>query len=271
MSIEPVIAGSDPSSADASSGSGDRKRSKIIIVLPAYNEAAGIGTLLEKVDQTAKEASLSYQVLVVDDGSSDETGEVVQRCASRLPVSISRHERNLGLGCTIRDGLLLAAEISSGDDIIITMDADATHTPGLMLRMVGMIREGHDVVIASRYRPGSRVFGVPVGRRILSSGASWLFRIVFPTPGVRDFTCGYRAYRAAMLKNALARYGSRLVDADGFQCMIDILLKFRAMNAIFGEAPLILRYDLKQGRSKMNVGRTIRQTLWLMVRRRLGR
>ena len=147
------------------------------------------------------------------------------------------------------------------------MDADDTHTPGLILRMVRMIREGHDVVIASRYRPGSRVVGLTWFRKVMSYGASWLFRFLMPIHGVRDFTCGFRAYRADVIQNAIKHYGDKFVDQDGFQCMVDILLKLRRMNLIFGEVPFILRYDYKEGASKMNVGRTVRKTLQLIVKR----
>jgi len=125
------------------------------------------------------------------------------------------------------------------------------------------------VVIASRYRAGSRTVGVPLYRKGLSYGASWIFRIAFPIRGVRDFTCGYRAYRAGVVRDALARYGGTFLNQDGFQCMVDILLKLRKMNLIFGEVPFILRYDYKEGSSKMNVARTVRDTLALVWRRRL--
>jgi dolichol-phosphate mannosyltransferase len=154
--------------------------------------------------------------------------------------------------------------------VVITMDADATHMPGLIVQMVRMIGEGYDVVIASRYRAESRVYGVPVLRRIMSRGASLLMRVVFPIRGVRDFTCGYRAYRADVLRRAVDRYQGQFVNQDGFQCMVDILLKLRPMRLIFGEVPLLLRYDRKGGESKMNIGRTARNTLMLLLRRRLG-
>src|SRR5258705_8936510 len=113
-----------------------------------------------------------------------------------MPIHVMTHEVNRGLGATIRDGLVRAVELAGPRDIIVTMDADDTHAPGLILRMVRMISEGHDVVIASRYRNGSRCVGVPLHRRALSLVASWLFRAVFPIRGVKDYTCGYRAYHA---------------------------------------------------------------------------
>jgi dolichol-phosphate mannosyltransferase len=149
------------------------------------------------------------------------------------------------------------------------MDADDTHTPLAIAQMVTRINEGFDVLIASRYRPGSSVIGVPVHRRFLSYAASLLFQSIFPIPGVRDFTCGYRAYRASVLRQAFTRYREEFINEEGFQCMVDILLKLRRMNLRFSEVPLVLRYDRKGGKSKMKVLRTSLRTLRLMVRRRL--
>ncbi len=243
--------------------------SKTIIVLPVYNEEANIGGLLDRIEEAMSDALLPFELVVIDDGSRDRTPQILRSYGERLPLHVATHGINQGLGAAIRDGLLTAANRAADRDVIITMDADETHTPGLVLRMVRMIREGHDVVIASRYRPGSRVFGVPIHRRVLSFAGSCLFRVLFPTRGIRDFTCGYRAYRAGVLKKAIAAYGSHFVEEDGFQCMVDIVLKIRRMNVVFGEAPLILRYDLKQSMSKMDVTATVRRTLGLALRRRL--
>jgi dolichol-phosphate mannosyltransferase len=151
------------------------------------------------------------------------------------------------------------------------MDADDSHHPDQVPEMVRLLEQGHDVVIASRYRRGSRTLGVPWSRRLMSDAGSWLFRLVLPMRGVRDYTCGFRAYRVEVLRRAVAHWGDRLFDQDGFQCMVDILLKLRRRPLIFGEVPLILRYDLKEGASKMDVSRTIFSTLALLVRARLGR
>lgn len=126
------------------------------------------------------------------------------------------------------------------------------------------------MVVASRYHPESRVRGVPLLRRTLSRSASLLMQALFPTPGLRDFTCGYRAYKASVLRAAVGRYRDAFMTQEGFQCMVDILLKLRSMHLVFGEAPLILRYDRKSGKSKMRVWRTMRHTLFLVLRRRCG-
>lgn len=242
----------------------------IFVVLPAYNEAANVGAVLQALSRAGIKAGSAYHAVVVDDGSRDSTADVVRAQRDRLPLTLLEHPSNLGLGATIRDGLLQAVDMAADGDVIVTMDADDTHAPAAIETMIAKIDQGYDVLIASRYEQNSQTIGVPLVRRILSWGASWLFRIVHPIPGVKDFTCGYRAYRASVLRAAVARYRQEFINQDGFQCMVDILLKLSRMNLRFGEIPLVLRYDRKGGKSKMKILPTIYRTLALLVTRRLG-
>jgi dolichol-phosphate mannosyltransferase len=243
----------------------------ILIVLPAYNEAEGLPALLGAIRQSMEENRLDYKVVVVDDGSSDGTWDAIARHAADLPLLPIRHDVNRGLAEALRSGLQVAVGQAAPSDVIVTMDADNTHAPGLVMRMLGLIREGYDVVIASRYVPGARIVGVPFHRRVLSGGASLLMRVVFPIKGVRDYTCGFRAYRVSVLQDAFARYSERLISQKGFSCMVDILLKLRTLNPIMTEVPMVLRYDLKHGMSKMRAARTTVDTLVLMLRNLRGR
>jgi len=248
-----------------------RPAGKVLVVLPAFNEERDLGELLERIDQAMADDAQPYEVIVVDDGSQDHTSTIAERHAAFMPILLHRHPANQGLGGTIRDGLRIAAERAGERDIIVAMDADNTHTPTLIRSMIRLVHEGNDVVIASRYQRGAYVRGVPTHRRLLSYGASLLFQLAFPIHGVRDYTSGYRAYRAPLLKEAFGTYGDQFVSEDGFACMVDILLKLRSMDAICRECPIILRYDFKSGASKLNVPRTIWRTLRLLARRRLGR
>ena len=244
----------------------------IYLVLPAWNEPANLPSLLRSMKRNLEEAGLSeYHVVVIDDGSTDGTADVVSSLKADVPLTLRQNERNLGLAESLKRGLMCALGLSrDDDDIIVTMDADNTHTPGLIFRMAQAIAEGNDVVIASRYRYGARVRGLTASRRLLSQGASWLFRVVFPMRGVRDYTSGFRGYRAGLLRRAFDELGpDGIISERGFACMVDILLKIREFDPIVAEVALILRYDQKEGASKMNVGRTVRETLHLMVRRRL--
>ena len=248
----------------------DTAQSVLTIVLPIYNEESNLGPLFERIDESLRKESIPYRIVAVDDGSTDGTPRVIEAFRARASLEVVRHRVNQGLGAAIRSGLMEAVRLTSADDVIVTMDADESHTPASIAKMLEAIGRGFDVVIASRFQEGSECLGVPLHRRFLSVAASVLFRVLFPTPGVRDFTCGYRAYRVAALRRAVDRYGDSLFEFDGFQCMVDLLLKLRGAGARFAEVPVVLRYDLKQGQSKMRVARTAARTLQLAARRRLG-
>jgi len=246
------------------------RASKVFMALPAYNEQAALPELLERIGEAFADSGIPYEVVIVDDGSSDDTAKIAAQMSFQMPIHLVQHEQNQGLGTTLRDGLREAVDRAGERDIIVTMDADNTHPPGLILRMVQMIHEGCDVVIASRFQPGARVMGVPFDRQLLSIAARGLFTVLFPTRGVRDYTSGYRAYRASVIRAAFAEYGDQFVGETGFSCMADVLLKLRNQGVVFGEAPLRLRYDQKGGASKMQVVRTIWLTLKLLGRHRVG-
>jgi dolichol-phosphate mannosyltransferase len=248
-------------------------RPRIIIALPAYNEALNIGALIDNFEIMFC-LNLGYGFdrlyVIVDDGSADHTLKVLREYAVKIPLVILEHEQNQGLGPTIRDALGRASEEANQGDIIITMDADNTHSPGLIPGMVQKILEGHDLVIASRFREGARVIGLDFFRKCMSIGASLLMRTIFPIKGVRDYTCGFRAYRSELIRKGFGEYGEAFIDQKGFQCMSDILLKLRRFNPIASEIPMILRYDFKKGCSSMKVGQTVIRTLRLILIRRIG-
>lgn len=243
---------------------------QVFLALPAYNEEEALPELLERVGEAFANTRLPYEVVIVDDGSTDNTAQIVSQMSFQMPIHLVQHAANQGLGPTIRDALREAVDRAGESDIIVTMDADNTHPPGLIERMVQMVHEGCDVVIASRFESGGCAVGVPVERHFLSLAARFLFTILFPTRGVRDYTSGFRAYRASVIRQGFADYGDKFVEETGFSCMADILLKLRKQGALFGEAPLRLRYDRKGGASKMQVVRTVWLTLKLLARHRLG-
>ncbi len=243
----------------------------ILVVLPAYNEQEVIAPLIEQIRAVARKRFLEpVKVIVVDDGSADETAARVRALEDDNTLLV-QHPQNRGLGEAIKTGLLRALDLAEADDVIITMDADNTHTPGLLPRMIATLEGGNDVVIASRYQPGARVVGLSRFREFLSTGMRWLFQILLPIRGVRDYSCGYRAYRVEILRRAFERWGEDFISQSGFSCMVDILLKLNRLGAVMTEVPLVLHYENKIGKSKMNVSKTIRETLRLAWRERLHR
>ena len=247
---------------------GQDEKNMIHIVLPAFNEAESLKVLLPDLIKTLKTERLQHKIYVVDDGSIDGTSKIVKNFSRRFPqVKLIVHKTNEGLAEAVNTGFKSALAGSKSGDILITMDADNTHLPGLIVRMARLINEGNDIVISSRFVSGSRVRGVPLTRRLLSLSAGMIFKVLFPIPGVKDYTCGFRAYRVDLIKKGMAIHKNKFISEKGFSCMVDILLKLKRFDPICTEVPMILRYDLKKGKSKMNVGRTIIETLKLILKR----
>ncbi|MDR5684492.1 MAG: glycosyltransferase [Armatimonadota bacterium] len=239
------------------------------VILPAFNEAENLPGLLSELDALATDTLPGVRVVLVDDGSTDATGEIARSWAGPCRPEVIAHGANRGLAAAVLTGLRAAVNRCGTDDVIVTMDADGSHRPAQIPAMVREIADGADVIIASRYRPGARTAGVSAIRSLYSLGARALLSVLFPIPGVRDYTCGFRAYRAALLGRARQRYGDRWIESQGFSVMTEILLKLRPLRPVVREVPIDLRYDLKRGRSKLVAGRTIRQYLGMIVRLRL--
>lgn len=244
---------------------------KVTIVLPAYNEEESLPPLLGRINKACKLYNWNAEVVVVNDGSKDNTLHVARNYKADVPITVLDLQPNRGLAGALREGLQYAASVSEDDDVIVTLDADDSQNPYLINRMLHEIAIGADLIIASRYQPGARIRGLKSSRKLMSWAAGFLFRIFVGFDGVKDYTCGFRAYRASFLKNVMNLYKERFITQKGFGCMVEVLLKFGTQNAIINEVPMILRYDLKQGDSKMQVNRTIQQTLKLLYSYKMGK
>lgn len=233
--------------------------------MPAYNEAVSLPSLLRKIEGL-KQKDSDLQVVVVDDGSEDDTARICEEYQGIAGLTLLRHPENRGLGRAINTGLRWAVTRAHADTVIVTMDADDTHDPALVPQMAAKIRQGYDVVIASRYQAGGEQVGLSRVRKILSWGASALLGRLFRLEGVKDYSSGFRAYRAGILQKAFDHYEENFIEARGFDCMAEILLKLRSFNVRFAEVALVLRYDRKTGASKMPVFETVCNYLFLARR-----
>lgn len=233
--------------------------STVWLVLPAFNEEKSLPALLERVVPVARDLAARgapMKVVVVDDGSTDGTIMAAEGFRDRLDLTVVPHGTNQNLGAAMRTGFGFVLERGGADDLIATMDADNTHDPALIPAMLDAVAEA-DVVIASRYVKGGEEVGLSAVRKVLSRGASTLLKVVTPVRGARDYTCGYRLYRASALRSVRDAWDGKLVEEAGFTCMAEVLLKLGRNGARVTEVPLVLRYDLKEGASKMKVVRTI--------------
>ena len=225
----------------------------IIVLLPAYNEEESLPRLMPKIKDTLGDLEEGYKVIVCNDGSRDRTREMLEEYAKAMPVEVIDHKINRGLGETSRDLFERAAEIAGNDDVIVRLDCDDTHEPEFIPNLVAKVRDGYDVVIASRFEPGGGQMGVSGYRALISRAANLFMKIFFPIKGLREYSCGFRAYNADKLCEAIGFYGNNFIQLKGlgFTCTLEKLVKLKIIGASFGEIPFMLRYDQKQSDSKM--------------------
>lgn len=233
------------------------------IVVPMRNERQCVDSFFGKFESALAPMDSSWRVVVVDGDSTDGTPDAVRAFADRVPVEVIELGENRGLGGALEAGLLHVLE-DPEVEAVVTMDGDDSHDPATIPTLVEALVAGNDVVVASRFEEGGREIGVARHRKLLSHAASRLLRTLFPVGDVKDYSSGFRAYRPEALRRVETRFG-RLVAEDGFSCMMELLLKLRAVGVQASEVPLVLRYDLKRSDSKMDVGHTVRRYLAVMA------
>lgn len=221
------------------------------IMLPAFNEQTDLPKLLAKLEIALD--GIEYRLLVVNDGSTDETGEILKKYENKLNLDVIKHPINRGLGETERDGFEYIAWKADREDLVVRIEGDDTHEPKYMFDLLDKLKEGYDVVNTSRFQPGGGQLGVSPYHAFISKSANIFMSVILGIRGVSDYSCGYRAYRASVLKDALAIFGNQLIQLRGlgFTSTLEIIVKLNVLGCKFAEVPFVLRYDQKKGGSKM--------------------
>jgi dolichol-phosphate mannosyltransferase len=212
-----------------------------LVVVPTYNEAANIVPLIEQILAQGPQ----FDVLVVDDGSPDGTGDLVAAIAAATPrVQLHRRAGKLGLGTAYLAGFRQG--LRQGYAYICEMDADFSHQPRYLPMLLGRAEREAEVAIGSRNVPGGRVENWPLLRRLISRGGSLYARLLLGLP-VRDATGGFKCFRAEVL---------RQIDLDSIRSngyAFQVEMNYRAHQAGFriSELPIVFP-DRVAGDSKMS-------------------
>jgi len=238
---------------------------KCFVVLPCFNEEKNLKPLIHSINEVLS-PHLPYQIIAVNDGSYDRTGEILKNLSVDFPVRVLKHPVNLGLAAALRTGLLAAVEEAFDDDFVVTMDSDNTHSPKHVLDMVAAARNG-DVVVGSRYVDGGTQLNVPLHRVILSRMINLLARKLFQLP-LQDATSGFRCFRAGLLRRLCDAFRNSVIESDGFTASLELLLKVVYFGGVVIEVPIHLDYGRKGGGSKIRLFSTIISYLVLLLRYR---
>ncbi|MDE2483407.1 MAG: glycosyltransferase family 2 protein [bacterium] len=202
------------------------------LIVPAFNEADHLEADLNRLDASLSERfGSAYEVIVVNDGSSDATGNVLAACARKLSrVRIEEHERNLGLDAAVRTGIAAA----SGDRIAV-LDADLTYDPHTVGTLVDAVDRGADIAVASAYMRGGSCRRVPFVRLQLSRWANRYLSLAV-NGRIRTLTCLVRAYDGA--------WARRLLASGAFtECTFGVLLAAYRDGARIVEVPACLDWS----------------------------
>lgn len=218
---------------------------RVAVVLPMYNEAGNVAALLERLNGVRERANVDLTALAVDDGSSDATALRLGELAPTYPfLRILRHGRNQGMAAALRTGIAYAlAQRGPKCDVLAFMDADLTHAPEDLPRLIGPILvDRADFVLGSRYVPGGAMRGVPWPRRVISIIGNTLVRQVLGV-SARDLTSGFRAARADVFRAVS-------LEEQGFGIQLEGTVKAYRAGFRVAEVPITLGVR-KNGYSKM--------------------
>ncbi len=237
---------------------------RVVIVIPTYNERDNLGWVVARLRAAVPDAD----VLVVDDGSPDGTGELADELAAADPqVAVVHRTRKAGLGAAYLHGFAVALE--RGYDVIGEMDADGSHQPEQLPLLLAALRDA-DLVIGSRWVRGGSVVNWPLSRKALSVGGNLYVRMLLGIP-VRDVTAGYRLFR----RTTLERIDLGSVESAGYIFQTDLAWRTHRAGLRIAEVPIEF-VERVRGESKMTAdvaGESLRRvTGWgLRERRRQAR
>ncbi len=245
----------------------------IHVVLPAFNEEANIEATLEQLWRRLEPLALRCRVVLVDDGSSDGTASLARAGSSREhPVEVVSHESNRGPGAAFRTGFLHVLADAAASDVLVTLEADRTSDPRILMRLLHRIwEEGDDIALASCYLYGGGIVGTQMHRVLLSHLANGLMKKSLGLTGLQTLSSFYRAYSVAGLRRIHERFGDRFITSDGFECMVEILYRAAQLELRISEVPMRLDGGRRVGASSMRVTRTSIAYLRLAARALLGR
>jgi dolichol-phosphate mannosyltransferase len=229
---------------------GDRPSQRTLVIIPTYNERDNLPLIVGRVHAARPEV----HVLVVDDGSPDGTGELANELALADPdrVHVMHRTNKAGLGAAYLAGF--GWGLGRGYSVLVEMDADGSHAPEELYRLLDAVDAGADLAIGSRYIAGGTVRNWPKRRMLLSKTANGYSRISLGVE-IHDITAGYRAYR----REVLEKIELATVDSKGYCFQIEMTWRTITDGFTVVEVPITFT-ERELGVSKMS-GSNIREAV----------
>lgn len=223
---------------------------ELLVIMPTYNEIESLEGMLGRIRSSIPEAD----VLVIDDSSPDGTGELADRLAvADASVSVLHRTTKDGLGQAYLAGFAIALERDY--DYVAEIDADGSHDPAELPRMLELAQGGADLVIGSRWVEGGSVRNWPWVRQAISRAGNGYSRLMLRS-GIRDLTAGYRIFRA----EALRSLDLTNVSSHGYCFQVELAWRLERSGHVVAEHPITF-VERATGQSKMHSG-IVAEALW---------
>ena len=220
---------------------------KLAIVIPTYNEAETISSLIKELFEKIKQLVEKLDVLIVDDSSPDGTADIVRKLGEKYEkITVIQRPKKMGLGAAYKDGFKHVLE-KLDSELILQMDADHSHQPGEIPNMLEKIKN-YDFLVASRHVEGSDVIGWGVGRKATHSVAGAIARACAKID-VKDSTSGFRMFK----RNTLKKINFENIRSDGFAFQIEVLYQLKQLGMKGLEVSTVF-VNRTEGSSKMGSG-----------------
>ena len=218
-------------------------KAHVAIILPTYCEAENIAEIIHSIEKL----QLNSTILVIDDSSPDETIKIVEKLKKKFNnIFLIKRPQKMGLGTAITDGFRYLLSLPEPPNYIITMDADFSHSPEDIPKLLELTEEGSDIVIGSRYCREGEVRGWKLTRILISKIANKITGRVISLR-LNDFTSGFRCYSKGYLTKALPQ-----LHSETYEIQIETLRQAKLQNSKIGELPIIFE-NRKKGKSKLSI------------------
>jgi len=221
----------------------------IYVCIPSFDEGPTIGILLWKIRKVFEEFPREYQLLVADDGSTDQSAEILEPYLKILPLTVVRNSVRQGYARSVEKLLHLALERTDRPkrDSAILMQADFSHGPHFLPDFVRRLESGADMVVGE-----ATLSGEPSrGRRLVRRWAPFLLRRAVRVPGVSDTVSGFVAFRLMTLKNAVRHPGAPLLTSDGWAANAELIGRAAQHARRIETVPVVERHDLRARESRV--------------------
>ncbi len=217
--------------------------SEIGVILPTYCEAANIEKLILELEHS----DLNVSILVIDDSSPDGTADIVRELQKKYSnVLLLVREKKLGLGTAITDGFKAILAMKHPPKSIVTMDADYSHNPKEIPKLLAPVREGYDLVVGSRYVQGGGTREWSIGRMVISKVANLITKVRIEAK-ISDYTSGMRCYSTRLVRGIINDLHSQT-----YEIQIETIRQANARGYKIREAPIVF-VNRKKGKSKLSI------------------